>query len=107
LSQLYSLRYGTVPIVRRTGGLADTVVPFKPSTVQAGRASGFQFIDPSADALLSEMLLAMQVYRDQNTWRTLVRVGMTTDVSWSHAARQYVELYHKILERKDVRTTVS
>jgi starch synthase len=63
LSQLYSLRYGTVPIVRRTGGLADTVIPFKPSTAQAKVATGFHFIDASTDALLSTILLSLQVYR--------------------------------------------
>ena len=97
LSQLYSLRYGTVPIVRRTGGLADTVVPYKPSTVQSGHASGFQFIDPSADALLSEILLATTLYRDRKTWGQLIQAGMATDVSWSHAAIQYAQLYERLV----------
>ena len=97
LSQLYSLRYGTVPIVRRTGGLADTVVPYKPSTVQSGHASGFQFIDPSADALLSEILLATTLYRDRKMWGQLIQAGMATDVSWSHAAIQYVQLYERLV----------
>jgi starch synthase len=96
LSQLYSLRYGTVPIVRRTGGLADTVVPFRPLAVQAKRATGFHFIDASADALLSEMLLALQIYQDHDTWHSLVRAGMNTDVSWAHAANQYVQLYMSV-----------
>lgn len=99
LSQLYSLRYGTVPIVRRTGGLADTVVPYRPLAAQVGRANGFHFIDASADALLSEMLLARQVFNDCEAWRSMMHAGMTTDVSWAHAAAQYVDLYAAILEK--------
>ncbi|MBH0182450.1 MAG: glycogen synthase GlgA, partial [Nitrospira sp.] len=78
LSQLYSLRYGTVPIVRRTGGLRDTIVPFKPSTAQAKRATGFHVVDSSSDALLTEILLALSVYREQDTWRSLMQAGMST-----------------------------
>ncbi len=96
LSQLYSLRYGTVPIVRRTGGLADTVIPFKPSTAQAKVATGFHFIDASTDALLSAILLSLQVYREQDTWHSLIQAGMKTDVSWTQAAKQYVQLYRSI-----------
>jgi starch synthase len=98
LSQLYGLRYGTVPIVRRTGGLADTVVPYRPLNVRARRASGFHFIDPSADALLSEILLAVQVYRDRNAWGELIQAGMGTDFSWSRAAGGYVNLYRSMCE---------
>lgn len=97
LSQLYSLRYGTVPIVRRTGGLADTVVPFRPSAVQAGSATGFHFIEPSGDALLSAVLLSLKVYRERGVWHSLVQAGMKTDVSWAHAAEQYAGLYRSVV----------
>ncbi|MBH0190109.1 MAG: glycogen synthase, partial [Nitrospira sp.] len=97
LSQLYSLRYGTVPIVRRTGGLRDTIVPFKPSTAQAKRATGFHVVDSSSDALLTEMLLALSVYREQDTWRSLIQAGMSTDVSWTQAAQQYAQLYRWVI----------
>ncbi len=101
LTQLYSLRYGTVPIVRRTGGLADTVVPFKPSTVRDKRATGFHFTDASADALLSTILLASHIYHDRDTWRALMETGMKTDVSWEQAASQYLKLYHTVKRNKD------
>ena len=93
LTQLYSLRYGTIPIVRRTGGLVDTVVPFKPSTLQAKQATGFHFADASGDALLSTILLALQIYKDQEIWRLMMQAGMTTDVSWRQAATRYIQLY--------------
>jgi starch synthase len=98
LSQLYSLRYGTVPIVRRTGGLADTIVPFKPVTAQAGSATGFHFIDPSHEALLTSLLLAIQVYGDRAQWERLIHAGMNTDVSWTRATKQYVQLYEMLLK---------
>jgi len=98
LSQLYSLRYGTVPIVRRTGGLADTIVPFKPVTAQAGVATGFHFIDPSHEALLTSILLAIQVYGDRTQWERLMRAGMSTDVSWTRATKQYIQLYESLLK---------
>jgi starch synthase len=98
LSQLYSLRYGTVPIVRRTGGLADTVIPFRPSTAQAKRATGFHVVDASSDSLLSGILLALSVYREQDMWCSLMEAGMNTDVSWTQAAQQYVQLYQSIVE---------
>ncbi len=93
LSQLYSLRYGTVPVVRRTGGLADTVVPFRPSTVKSGQATGFQFIDSSADSLLVALLLSLHVYAERQTWRSLIQAGMKTDLSWNRSAKLYVDLY--------------
>jgi starch synthase len=93
LTQLYSLRYGTVPIVRRTGGLADTVVPFKPTTVQAGHATGFHFHGSASETFLSTILLALEIYKDQRTWRALMLAGMGTDVSWTQSAERYVELY--------------
>jgi starch synthase len=107
LSQLHGLRYGTVPIVRRTGGLADTVVPFRPSTAQAKLATGFHFIDSSADALLSAILLSLQIYRDHDMWHTLMQAGMKTDVSWVQTTKRYVQLYRSIMTRKEVSTTGS
>lgn len=98
LSQLYSLRYGTVPIVRRTGGLADTIVPFKPVTAQAGIATGFHFTDPSHEALLTTLLLALSVYRDRDQWERLIHAGMNTDVSWARATTQYVRLYESLMK---------
>ena len=98
LSQLYSLRYGTVPIVRRTGGLADTVVSFRPSTVKSKSATGFHFIDASSDALLSTIMLALYVYEEHETWNSMVKSGMSADLSWGRSAEQYTELY-RAMER--------
>jgi starch synthase len=96
LTQLHSLRYGTVPIVRRTGGLADTVIPFRPSTVQVKFATGFHFAEASSDALFGATVLALAVYKDSDAWHSLMQAGMKTDVSWTQAAQRYVELYQSI-----------
>jgi starch synthase len=106
LSQLYSLRYGTVPIVRRTGGLADTIVPFRPVTAQAGIATGLHFIDPSPEALLTTLLLAMNVYRDRDQWQKLIQAGMNTDVSWTRATQRYVRLYEMLLKGNEEGKTI-
>lgn len=97
LNQLYSLRYGTVPIVRRTGGLADTVVPYTPKTVQERRATGFMFGEASADALLNTVLLALQIYKDRTAWSGLIRTGMRTDVSWARSTVAYEDVYRQTL----------
>lgn len=96
LSQLYSLRYGTIPIVRKTGGLADTVVPYRPSTVLAGNVTGFHFADISADSLLATMLLALKVYADRDVWKSIQQAGMAIDCSWERSAKQYVDVYRTL-----------
>jgi len=93
LNQMYSLRYGTPPIVRRTGGLADTVVDASPQALADGSANGFVFDEASADALHATMRRAMAVYRDAATWRALQRAGMAADFSWSRAAKRYLAAY--------------
>ncbi|MGH7427724.1 MAG: glycogen synthase GlgA [Candidatus Methylomirabilaceae bacterium] len=100
LSQQYSLRYGTVPIVRRTGGLADTVAPYTPRAVREGRATGFLFSQATAESLLSVVLLALRVYADRAEWNSLIQAGMRTDVSWARPARSYVELYRTALDSR-------
>ncbi len=96
LNQQYSLRYGTVPVVRQTGGLADTVVPYAPRALQEGRATGFMFHEPSPEALLTTVLLALRVWKDKREWASLMRADMATDVSWKHSARSYGELYRQL-----------
>jgi starch synthase len=96
LSQLYSLRYGTVPIVRRTGGLADTVVPFRPSTVKSRCATGFHFIDASTDSLLSVLLLSLHVYKERQIWQSMIHAGMKADLSWDRSAKLYGDLYREL-----------
>jgi starch synthase len=97
LSQQYSLRYGTIPIVSSTGGLADTVVSYSPRTVREGRATGFAFGPASPQGLLLAVLLALRVYDNRAQWESLMRAGMQMDVSWTRSARAYVELYREVL----------
>ncbi|MCC6140881.1 MAG: glycogen synthase GlgA [Nitrospira sp.] len=99
LTQLYSLRYGTIPIVRKTGGLADTVIPYRPSTALEGRATGFQFSEASADSLLATILLALKMYRDGEIWTSIQQAGMEVDYSWKHSATLYVEEYKRLHAR--------
>jgi starch synthase len=86
LSQLYSLRYGTVPIVRATGGLDDTVEP----------ETGFKFGDYSPAALLGAIREALAVWKDQKAWQSLIRRGMAKDFSWDASAREYKKLYESL-----------
>jgi len=93
MNQMYSQRYGTVPIVRATGGLADSVEDFSPAT---GTGSGFVFHEPTAAALLAAIRRAVDVYRDTASWRRLQRNGMARDFSWNASARRYREIYERI-----------
>ena len=95
LNQLYSLRYGTVPIVRRTGGLADTVVDVDEPDRQAGGANGFHFEAPEAAELLVGVERALEWYRRPAVWRLLATSGMTRDFSWSRSAGRYHDLYRE------------
>jgi len=90
LNQMFSLRYGTIPIVRRTGGLADTVEPFDPTT---GRGTGFVFDHFTPDALRWALRSALDTYRNRRAWMQLMRNAMTRDHSWTRRAAQYVEAY--------------
>jgi starch synthase len=94
LNQMYSQRYGTPPIVRRTGGLADSVVDCSAQTLANGTASGFVFNDSSAEALLAAISRALDVWRNTHVWRQVQRNGMRRDFSWGASARRYLELYH-------------
>ncbi len=100
LNQLYSLRYGTVPLVRATGGLADTIVGFDPHAPNAA-ASGFVFQEYSAMALSDCLRQACDLYRRPEAWSKLTAVGMAQDWSWARSAKQYVELYQKTVERRN------
>ena len=95
LNQLYSLKYGTVPVVRATGGLADTIVDYTPERAGQGTANGFVFREYSARALLVAIKRAVATYQDKKTWKQLMRTGMQQDFSWMHSAREYVALYRK------------
>ena len=98
LNQIYSLRYGTVPVVRRTGGLADTVTDTNTQTLQAGTASGFHFDEPSAASLLAAIDRALQLYPQTTLWQRLIAAGMRQDFSWKRSAQRYLTLYEQALE---------
>ncbi len=99
LNQMYSQRYGTPPVVRRTGGLADSVVDCTPATLANGTASGFVFSDPSAEALLAAIGRALDVWHVPDLWRQVQRNGMRRDFSWGASARRYLELYRAMHTR--------
>ena len=93
LNQMYSLRYGTVPLVHAVGGLADSVVNCTPDNLASGRANGFVFYDYSPDAFLGTLRWGLDVYRNRDVWQQLQQTGMSQDLSWSASAEQYVEVY--------------
>lgn len=95
LNQMYSLRYGTVPIVRRVGGLADTVTDATTAALADGTATGIVFDDASPVALASAITRALELYADQAKWRVLARNGMRRDFSWRSSARAYAALYDR------------
>jgi starch synthase len=99
LNQLYSLKYGTVPVVRATGGLADTVVDTNPETLSAATATGFTFTEYTALALADALRRACETFADKHLWRQLIEHGMKQDWSWSQSALRYVELYEKVRTR--------
>ncbi len=97
LSQLYSLRYGTVPIVRRVGGLANTVTDATPDTLAAGTATGIVFDAPTPAALVHAVQRALALRRDARFWKQMQLTGMRQDFSWRHSAGEYLRLYDAAL----------
>ena len=85
-NQIYSLKYGTVPVVRATGGLDDTIDPWDART---GKGTGFKFADYSGEALLLTIKEALKAFSDQSSWHTLMRNGMNKDFSWNASAKEY------------------
>lgn len=97
LNQLYSLKYGTVPLVRTTGGLADTVVDVNAETLSDGTATGFSFSEYTALALSDTLQRASVLFADKAAWQRLMQTGMRQDWSWSNSAREYSNLYKRTL----------
>ena len=97
LNQMYSMRFGTVPIVKKVGGLADTVVDLNPDTKVSHTATGFVFEEHSARALLDAVRRAVTAFRDHALWAQLVQTGMRQDFSWTRSARAYVEVYQRAM----------
>ena len=99
LNQMYSLKYGTVPIVRATGGLDDTIEQWDPRT---GKGTGFKFSEYSGEELLLTIKQAVQAFRDQSSWQVLMRNGMSKDFSWSSSAKEYVRVYERARQVRGV-----
>jgi starch synthase len=97
LNQIYSLKYGTIPVVRATGGLDDTIVNYDPDT---GNGTGFKFIDYDAEELLNRIKVAVRFYSQPDHWKQLTRNAMAADFSWERSAKTYLQLYRKALEKK-------
>lgn len=97
LNQLISLRYGTVPVVRAVGGLADTVAEFDPKT---GKGNGFIFHEYNSMGLFNALKRALEVYRTPAAWRQLQRQGMAADFSWSASAKKYEALYRELVAKR-------
>jgi len=97
LNQMYSLRYGTVPVVRATGALDDTVTQVDPSTVK-GR--GFKFSAYTPEALLETLRTALAWYNRPDAWRRIQQAGMRQDHSWNVSAREYVKVYERAVASK-------
>jgi starch synthase len=97
LNQIYSLKYGTVPVVRATGGLEDTVQEWNPVEMTG---TGFKFYGYDPQDLLAAIDRALGVFQDKAGWQKLMRNGMAKDYRWEHPAREYVEVYNEVLRRR-------
>ena len=100
LNQLYSLKYGTVPVVRATGGLADTIVDSTPPTLASGTATGFSFEPYNAATFLQCVRRALGLWKDRAGWQRLVQNGMRQDWSWGHSAQEYLKVYEKVWTKR-------
>ncbi|MFI4994791.1 MAG: glycogen synthase GlgA [Hyphomicrobiales bacterium] len=96
LTQLAALRYGTLPIVSRVGGLADTVIDANQAALAAGVATGFQFSPPAKEAFLRGVDRALDLWSAEETWHRLQRNAMRSDVGWSRSARLYAALFDAV-----------
>lgn len=97
LNQIYSLKYGTVPVVRATGGLDDTIEPWDPKT---GKGTGFKFSDYTGDALLATVRAALAAFKDKEGWKKLMLNGMNKDFSWAASAKEYVKIYERVKQAR-------
>ncbi|TPP06495.1 glycogen synthase GlgA [Rhizobium glycinendophyticum] len=99
LTQLYALRYGCIPLVARTGGLADTIIDANEAALAAGVATGVQFSPVTADALRRAIRRTIRLYRDQRLWSQMQKQGMKSDVSWNRSGVTYAELYQRLVSK--------
>jgi starch synthase len=103
LNQMYSLKYGTVPLVRATGGLDDTIVDYADSPSASG--NGFKFVEYSSAALLEKLRQTREFYADKDQWKKIMLNGMACDFSWGTSAGRYVELYEQAIELRGAAKT--
>ena len=96
LNQMYSQRYGTIPIVRKTGGLADTVIDASPETITQGTATGIVFNDANAGSMMEAVKRALLLYTLPTAWHRMQMDGMQKDFSWQRSAENYLQLYQSI-----------
>ncbi|HLK34469.1 MAG TPA: glycogen synthase GlgA [Terriglobales bacterium] len=99
LNQIYSLKYGTVPVVRATGGLDDTIENWDPRT---GKGTGFKFSEYTGEALLATVKMALKAYQDKDAWHKLMRNGMNKDFSWNASAREYLRVYERARQLRTI-----
>jgi starch synthase len=100
LNQLYSLKYGTIPVVRDTGGLSDSVTDLTPKSVADGTATGIKFTEYSPAAFLSAVKRTLALYREQpDLWRQVQQIGMKQDWSWARSAAKYEEVYRRLRKK--------
>jgi starch synthase len=97
MNQMYSLKYGTIPIVRATGGLYDSVKPYKNGK---GTGNGFMFEKYTVSEMIKCIKEALEVYKKPKEWQKLIENAMQTDCSWESSAEKYNALYHKLVEAR-------
>jgi starch synthase len=100
LTQLYGLRYGCIPVVARTGGLADTVIDANEAALSAGVATGFQFAPANGDAFMHAVLRTITAFAEPDVWTSIQRQGMKADVSWAKSAAKYEGLYRTLISKR-------
>ena len=98
LNQMYSLRYGTLPVVRDTGGLADTVIDASDENRREMRATGFKFSNPSADELYNTLIKVNELFSHPRLWRRMILTAMAQDFSWINSAQAYLHLYEQLMD---------
>ncbi|MDY6863969.1 MAG: glycogen synthase GlgA [Thermodesulfobacteriota bacterium] len=94
LTQMYALKYGTIPVVRATGGLEDTIIPFD---IQSGEGNGFKFGHYKPEALFKAVQDAVELFQNSNAWEKIRENGMKADFSWNRSARAYLEIYQSLV----------
>jgi starch synthase len=97
LNQIYSLKYGTVPVVRATGGLDDTIEEWNPET---RTGTGFKFQGYFADDYLKAVQRALATFKDKEAWQILMRNGMAQDYSWAKPSKEYIQVYKEVAQRR-------